>query len=157
MFGTSMHGEDIIKKDHEQLSGFKEEFCLRTAVWYYLNRLERVCVIHNKEVKVVQFSAGVRTHLSKDLYKITAAATTLLENDDVLIPALWINQKSLIAYSKSGYSDKEWALPAGWEAIDQVRIRAVDIGGKSVWRTQKVVSGHITLTLGKDEMLLVER
>ncbi|HVU83566.1 MAG TPA: endo-alpha-N-acetylgalactosaminidase family protein, partial [Puia sp.] len=156
LFGTSMHGEAIVKNDFKALTGFKEEFCLRTAVWYYLNRLKRIYVIDG-DIKVVQFSGNVRSTLSKDRYKITQDSATLLENDDVLIPALWINERSLIAYSKAGYQNKELILPPGWESVRSVKVEIVGVDGKSGFRTEKVVSGRLKLTVGKDEMLLVQR
>jgi hypothetical protein len=156
LFGTSMHGEAIIKNDFKSLSGFKEEFCLRTAVWYYLNRLTRLYAIDN-DTKIVQFSHNVRSILSKDDYKIIQGPSTLLENDDVLIPAQWINENSLIAYSKTGYQKKEWVLPHGWESVKSVKVSTVGMEGKSITRAEKVVSGRLKLSIGKDEMLLVEK
>lgn len=157
LFGTSMHGEELVKKDYLALPGFKEEFCLKTAVWYYLNRLTRLYVVNDKEFKSVQFSDAVKTFLSKDQYKITAGDATILENDDLLIPALWINKNSLIAYSKTGYENKWWILPKGWEKVKKIKISRVDVAGKTVVEIKKLNSGKLLLTVGKDEMLLLER
>jgi len=56
LFGSSMHGGDIVRKDPESLRGFKEQFCLKTAVWYCLNRLQRLQVLDGKEYTSVVFS-----------------------------------------------------------------------------------------------------
>ncbi len=156
LFGTSMHGEAIVKKDFVQLTGFKEEFCLKTAVWYYLNRLDRLYAVDG-EVKTVQFSNDVRSTLSGDIYRITQGSATLLVNDDVLIPALWLNERSLIAYSKNGYEGKEWPLPRGWESLKVVKISSVTTHGRSAARTGRVVNGKLKLAVAPDEMLLVEK
>jgi hypothetical protein len=65
LFGTSMHGEELVKKDYKDLPGFKEEFCLKTAIWYYLNRLTRIYVVNNKEYKSVQFSVTLKPFFLK--------------------------------------------------------------------------------------------
>ncbi len=156
LFGTSMHGEAIVKNDFKGLSGFKEEFCLNTAVWYYLNQLKRLYVI-DKDFKLVQFSDHVTSYLSKDQFKITQGPSVLVENNNVLIPARWINENSLIAYSKEGYQNKEWTLPSGWESVKSVKVRAVGTDGKGSSRTEKVISGRLMLSVGRDEMLLVEK
>jgi hypothetical protein len=80
-----------------------------------------------------------------------------LENDDLLIPALWINDNSLIAYSKRGYENKEWKLPEGWKNAKKVKIRKIDSTGKKLLAIQNISSGKLQLTVGKDEMLLLEK
>jgi hypothetical protein len=157
LFGTSMHGEELVKKDWKTLPGFREEFCLKTAVWFWLNRLTRLYVVNNKEFKSVQFSDSVKTFLSKDQYKITWCNATVLENNDLLIPALWINNRSLITYSKSGYENKWWDLPKGWEKLKKIRISRVDMEGKTVLGVKEINSGKVLLSVGKDEMLLLEK
>ncbi|MDR2848587.1 MAG: endo-alpha-N-acetylgalactosaminidase family protein, partial [Bacteroidales bacterium] len=42
LFGRSMHGEDLIRKDPQQLAGFLHQFCTSTLPWYFLNRLQRL-------------------------------------------------------------------------------------------------------------------
>ena len=157
LFGTSMHGEDVVKNDYQNLAGFKEQFCLKTAVWYYLNRLYRLYLINNKDIKLVQYSDNVRTFLSAKEYKITRGDATILENGDVLIPALWINNKSIIAYSKTGYENKTWELPEDWATVKKVKLSRISMDGKSNSDRVKTESGKLTLTLAKDEMILIEK
>jgi hypothetical protein len=157
LFGASMQGEEIVKKDKINLTGFKEDFCLKTVIWYYLNRLTRLYVLNTNEYKAVQFSENVRTFYSKRLYKVTQGNVTLVENDDILIPALWIDGKSLIAYSKNGYKNKTWDLPKGWSNIKTVKIMRITAEDKSDVGIRKIKSGKLTLTLAKDEMMLIER
>lgn len=157
LFGTSMHGEDIIGKDYQNLAGFKEQFCLKTAVWYFLNRLNRLYLLKGQDFKAVQYSDSVRTFLSKDVYKVTQGNITLVENGDVLIPAFWINSKSQIAYSKNGYEDKTWELPEDWASVKKIKLRRVSMEGKSRSEIIKTAFGKLHLTLGKDEMLLIEK
>jgi hypothetical protein len=157
LFGTSMHGEDIIKKDCRNLTGFKEEFCLNTAVWYFLNRLDRQYIINRKDYKAVQYSNDVMASLSNNQYKVTQGNTTLVENTDVLIPALWLGSNKLIAYSKNGYKNKFWLLPKSWTGVKNVKISRIKDGERQVLAVKKIKSGSLFLTLEKDEMILIEK
>jgi len=157
LFGTSMHGEDLIKKDPKNLAGFKAQFCLKTAVWYYLNRLKRLYVLEGKDYKAVQYSENVRTFLSKDLYKVTKGETILVENSDLLIPAPWLGENQLIAYSKSGYKNKSWILPENWKDAKEVKISRVNTDGKTALGVIRIQSGKLSLSLAKDEMIVIEK
>ena len=165
LFGSSMHGEDIVRKDSKNLPGFKEQFCLKTAVWYYLNRLNRLYYLSGDEYKSVQFSDNVRTILSKVEtgywrsagFRVTQGDVTLVENTDVLIPALWMGTGHMLAYSKKGYENRSWTLPASWKDVKEARLYRVTDGGKTESGIAKPVAGKLTLTVGKDEMILIER
>jgi hypothetical protein len=165
LFGTSMHGEDIVRKDPESLRGFKEQFCLNAAVWYYLNRLQRLQVLDGKEYKSVRFSDGVRTELTRGegrvwknaLYRISQGGVTLVENTDVLIPALWMGADAMIAYSRNGYENRSWTLPEAWKNVIEAKVCRITDEGRSESETRKLRDGKLELTLAKDEMLLIEK
>jgi hypothetical protein len=157
LFGSSMHGEDIIRRDHLNLPGFREQFCLRTVIWQYLNSLNRLYVINNPDYKAVQFSDNVRSSLTNDQYRIAKGDVTLVENGDMLVPALWLNDRSLIAYSRNGYQNKTWELPKEWAKAKTVRTSRISMGGKSQVEIRNAGQGKITLSLRKDEMLLIEK
>jgi hypothetical protein len=156
LFGTSMHGEDIVRNDYEHLSGFKEAFCLKTVIWYFLNRLERLYVVNTENYKTVGFSSDVKTVLSGGQYTLTSGTRILAENDDIFIPALWISSKSIIAYSKDGYESKTWTLPGDWSGVKSVRLCKVNDTGSEEFDVQKIYSGKITLSVKKDQMILIE-
>ena len=40
----------------------------------------------------------------------------LVENDNVFVEAKW-KEKEIIAYSKEGYSNKQWVMPGSWEGV----------------------------------------
>lgn len=157
LFGASMQGEDIVKKDKVNLTGFKEDFCLKTTIWYYLNRLTRLFVLNGNEYKAVQFSENVRTSYSKGLYKVTQDNVTFVENGDILIPALWIDGESLIAYSQDGYENKTWDLPKRWSDIRKVKVLRITAEGKKYIGIRKIKDGKLTLALAKDEMILIKQ
>ncbi|MGJ7029719.1 endo-alpha-N-acetylgalactosaminidase family protein [Niabella hirudinis] len=155
LFGTSMHGEDIVKKDKDQLAGFKEDFCTHTLVWYYLNRLQRQKLIRNGVKKEVMFSEGVRTILDKDQFKLVKNGVVLVENGDVFLPALWIGENTWIAYSRDGYQQREWALPPGLRKAGKLKAYTISVEGKQKAEPVAVQSGKGVLSLEKDQMLVL--
>jgi len=157
LFGTSMHGEDIIRKDPANLTGFREEFCLSTIPWYFLNRLDRRYLLTHADYKAVQYSENVRTLFSSGSLRITQGATVLLEDDNLLIPAQWISNTALIAYSKNGYTNKTWELPEGFSNAKKLRLYTISTSGKRKLGVSRPVAGKIVLSLEKDEMLLIEK
>jgi hypothetical protein len=165
LFGSSMHGEDIARQDPESLRGFKEQFCLKTAVWYYLNRLERMQVLDGKEYKSVVFSEKVRAELTRGegrvwknaLYQISQGDVTLVENTDVLIPALWMGAGHMLAYSKDGYENRSWTLPDDWRDATEMKLYRVTNEGKTETGVIQPIAGQLVLALGMDEMLMIEK
>ena len=122
-----------------------------------MNRLNRLYLINSKENKAVQFSDEVRSSLSEDLeYTLIQRDVKLVENDDILIPALWIGNDVLIGYSRNGYQNKTWILPKMWERGSILKISRISIEGKTLLRSVKIVDRKISLSLGKDEMVIIE-
>jgi hypothetical protein len=151
-----MHGEDIVKKDNQHLSGFKEDFCLKTVIWYFLNRLDRLYVVNSHSYKAVGFSDGVISTFSGGHYEIIQGKRLIAENDDMFIPALWINSSSIIAYSKNGYEIRTWKMPENWKGVASVKLFSVsDLGIKELG-VIKTTGGNLTLSLKKDDMILIE-
>ncbi|GAB3664397.1 hypothetical protein GCM10028791_40050 [Echinicola sediminis] len=155
LFGTSMHGEQIVKKDPENLSGFKQEFCTQALVWYFLNCLERRYYTEEDGAQAVGFSDGVSTFLENGEYKLTHNGQELVNGQDVFLPALWMEQKGVVAYSKNGYKDRKWAIPKNWTGVNQVEIFEVGIKGKTKLVEQAVHDGLLTLNMSEDQMLLI--
>jgi hypothetical protein len=156
LFGTSMHAEDIVKRDPKELSGFKEQFCLNTVIWYFLNQLERRYLLIQDDYKALQYSNGVRVSLFKDEYSITQNNSVLVENGDMMIPAQWISDDAMIAYSKKGYQNRIWQLPERFIKIRQVKIYRVSQDGNIFVKKLKVTSGSIRLSMQEDEMLFIK-
>ena len=81
---------------------------------------------------------------------------TLVENTDVLIPALWMGAGRLLAYSKNGYANKSWTLPENWKDVKEVKLSRITDEGKTKPEMTKPAAGKLDLTLAKDEMILIE-
>ena len=156
LFGTSMHGEEIIKKDPDGLQGFSADFCLKTAVWYYLNRLDRQYLVQGADFKEIGFSGNVQTYLSKDKYSISCGKVLLLDNDDVFIPALWMDHPAILCYSRKGYHNRKWRLPEDWNT-KHVKMYRITVEGNRFLGKAETKSGQISVTLDPDEELLLEK
>jgi hypothetical protein len=157
LFGTSMHGEDIVRKDPVTLEGFAWQFAARTAVWYFLNRLDRQYLVNTRDYKSVQFSNDVRTILSGNHFTVTMGDRLLVENENVFIPALWMEKQPILAYSKEGYQNKQWNLPEDWINEKKVKLSMVTDTGLKEIGTANVHKGEIILSLEKDQTILIEK
>lgn len=155
LFGTSMHGEGIIRNDPESLEGFKKDFCTKTLVWYYLNRLDRKYFVLNKKRKSVHFSEGVISLIDDVKLSVKKNDRALVEDADIFIPALWLEEKNMIAYSETGYHDKQWNLPEDWHLFSQVSIWELTTKGKEHIGTKSIKEGKLSLDLEPDQMVVV--
>ncbi len=156
LFGTSMHGEEIVGNDPERLPGFLREFCLQTVPWYFLNRHDRLRIEITPDASQAFFSEGVVTRVtSEGRITVTENGRVLRDGDDILEPALWLKQPSIIAYSAEGYADRTWDLPTDWKG--QTHINAADITATGLEKLEPllVVNRQVRLTLKPDEGLLL--
>jgi hypothetical protein len=157
LFGTSMHGEEIIRKDPEKLEGFKQDFCLKTAVWYYLNRLNRLYLVDNGDRKFVQYSDNVNVSLEGEKYLIKKGEMILVDDFNLFIPALWMDDNKILCYSRDGYKNRIWTLPPDWKGIPVVRLyRITEMGVKEIGLVPSS-EGQVVLSLRKDDMILIDK
>lgn len=156
LFGTSMHGEEIVGKDAQRLPGFLREFCLQTVPWYYLNRHERLRVDLTPEASEAFFSGDTVTRVDRaGRITMTEQGRTIRDGDDILIPALWLERLSLVAYSAEGYTSRWWELPPDWKGQTEVKTEEITASGLLAGDTLHVVNGRIQLTLKPDQGVLL--
>ena len=150
-FGSSMHGEEIWKADKDTLPGFLGMFCRTTLPWYYLGRLDRLKV----EAGAVHYSGGVIARTEDGKKIIRKGPFLLRENDDLFVPALW-NPKEIVAYSRQGYTDKSWQVPADWASVKQVTVQNITLQGLASDKTTvPVIDGAVRLTLKADQAVSI--
>ena len=150
-FGSSMHGEEIWKADKDTLPGFLGMFCRTTLPWYYLGRLDRLKV----EAGAVHYSGGVIARTEDGKKIIRKGPFLLRENDDLFVPALW-NPKEIVAYSRQGYTDKFWQVPADWASVKQVTVQNITLQGLAFdTTTVPVIDGALRLTLKADQAVSI--
>lgn len=144
--GTGMLGEGTIKSDPVNLKGFLEEFSLKTVPWYYLNRLDRISDSNG----VVTFSNNVTSEKQGGKLIVKQAGRVMRDGDDIFFPALWNEtaNKEIIAYSKSGYENRQWTLPGDWSDVPAVDIYTIGLDGLQLLEKGKRLSGGmLALTL----------
>ena len=150
-FGSSMHGEEIWKADKDTLPGFLGMFCRTTLPWYYLGRLDRLKV----EAGAVHYSGGVIARTEDGKKIIRKGPFLLRENDNLFVPALW-NPKEIVAYSRQGYTDKSWQVPADWASVKQVTVQNITLQGLASDKTTvPVIDGALRLTLKADQAVSI--
>ncbi len=151
-FGSSMHGEEIWKENKDTMPGFLGMFCRTTLPWYYLNRFDRLKV----EAGAVYYSGGVIARTEDGKKVIRNGKFLVRENDDLFVPALWNPKKEILAYSRQGYTDKSWLLPADWASVKQVTVQSITLQGlASDTTTVSVVDGALRLKLKADQAVSI--
>jgi hypothetical protein len=149
--GSSMHGEEIWLKDKENLTGFLEQFCTMSLPWYYLSQHDRIALIDS----IVYYSNGLIAGDFDGKKTIKKGDYVLVENDNVFVEALW-KEKEIIAYSKDGYSNKEWVMPQSWKGVKGVDLYKISINGiEHIESGKKIVNGRLVLSLNKEEAVSI--
>lgn len=156
LFGTSMHGEDIMRKDPDHLPDFLREFSLQTVPWYYLNRHKRLRVELTPEASEAYFSGDVISHIdATGRITISEHGRIVRDGDNILIPAFWRAGPSLIAYSAEGYVNRSWSLPPEWKGVIELNAARITASGLEGASPIKVMGGKFQLTLKPDQALLL--
>jgi hypothetical protein len=151
-----MHGEDEVTHDPQNLSGFLGEFCLHTVPWYYLNKHERLSVQIAPEMSTASFAGDVTSRVSATgRISITEHGRLLRDGEDILMPASWRTDRSLIAYSADGYKERSWELPLDWKTLQKVNVSEITLSGLRPLPPLRVVDGKIVLTLKRDHAELL--
>lgn len=145
--GSSMHGADLWIKDRENMTGFLEQFCTMTLPYYYLSQHERIALID----EILYYSDGLIAGEIDGKKTIKKGDYVLVEDDNVFVEAKWKEQE-IIAYSKEGYSNKQWVMPESWVGVKSVDLYKISIQGlEQIESGKKIENGILELTLSRDE------
>lgn len=158
LFGTNLNGEHVFLEDRplaESFADFKGKFCTMTAIFNYLNRFDRKYRVEGGGYYAVQFSDGVRSEVDNGRYMISKDGVMMVDDNDLLLPALWLDSPSMIAYSADGYKKRTWELPEGQFTASKVAVYRVDENGRELVGHKSVAGGKLTLSLAPNEMLLI--
>jgi hypothetical protein len=152
-FTTSMHGEEIFVKDKENLPGFLDQFCQQTLPWYYLSQLDRMRL---SAFGTLTYSDGVVARWEGFQRILRRGKLILRRGDDLFIPALWRDDKTIIAYSRKGYADREWLLPDDWAGVKDVDISVITLNGLVPMESgMKIENGKIQLSLLAGQAVMI--
>lgn len=150
-FASSMQGEEIFLNDKEKLPGFLDQFCTMTLPWYYLSRLKRVAFVD----ETLYYSDGVIAREENGHRIIRKDNFILRDNDNLFVPALW-QDKEIIAYSKDGYSQRNWVMPEDWASIKEVDIYSITIDGNQIKKESVPIhNGKLAISLEKGEAISI--
>jgi hypothetical protein len=147
LFGTSIHGEEIFKNDPVNLSGFLKEFCQNTLPWYFLNRLERLYFTFSPDTKTVVYSENVQTMVENKNFSLLQKGAKYIENGDVFLPALWMKEPGIVAFSDLGYQNKTWSLPVGFNEYGEFNMFEITIKGNQFIQKIKNEYGKLKFSL----------
>jgi hypothetical protein len=79
----------------------------------------------------------------------------LVEDENVFVVAGW-KDREIIAYSREGYSNKEWVMPESWKRVKSVDLYEISINGLEPFESGvKIQNGRLKLSLGKDQALSI--
>ncbi|WP_052759575.1 Ig-like domain-containing protein [Paenibacillus sp. DMB20] len=150
LFGTSMHGEDIVRKDKVRLTGFLREFSTTTLLWQYLNQFDRLS--YDSSTNTVHFSNHVTSSKQEGKRIVKQGDVLIADGTNMFVPALWRNDEpEIMAYSQDGYTDRSWKLPADWAGVQAVDVYEIGPGlPRLMSRGMTVVDGTVTLSLPPD-------
>ena len=149
--GSSMHGQGPWREDLESFPGFLGQFCTMTLPWYYLSGHERITLING----TVYYSDGLTAGEVDGKKTIKKGDYVLVEDDNVFVEAGW-KEREIIAYSKEGYSNKEWVLPKSWDTVGTADLYRISVNGlERIESAKKIEGGRLTLSLDEDEAVSI--
>lgn len=161
LFGENFQGEQFYsnRSYKENVNAFynqefMKEFCLRTLPFYYQNEYERSSVSGVLNYRKAYYNDNLKLHY-KDR-SIIHNGRLLRRDDNVFIPALWRDNKEIIAYARLGYNNREWTLPDDWSNISNVDVYVITPMGLQLIESSKPVDNmKIELTLACNEALSI--
>lgn len=101
---------------------FKERFWLEFLPWFYKNNP-----------------------------KASEEVDAMTDGTDILMPVLWCDKPTIVAYSKDGYKDKTWKMPSEMRGTDKIMLEKLSSKGPELVGVIPVINNTITLSLGRDE------
>jgi len=148
LFGTNMIGEGI---PNDQIHNYLPGFCLKTLPWQYLNRHERQQLVQEGEVEEVRFSDNLTSRVIQGKTLIKHGDVIIRDGNDVFVPALWNEDREIIAFSANGYSQRRWKLPSSFHTLNSVYIHEITIDGLRFLQEVPIVNGTVTMSLGQNQ------
>jgi len=158
-FCNNVNGEEVFRRApdlSEAFERFKEGFCKTTLITLYLNNFSRKALIRGEGGKAIGvFEDGLRTYLEDGEVDVAKDGNMLAENGNIFMPALWIGNSSVIAFSEKGYSEMTWTVPSGVKISRRAKGWTLEASGRREFKDFKVKGDKVTLSLSPGEMVLI--
>ena len=158
-FGDNLAGEAVFRRNLDldrALDVFKREFCKTTLVCQYLNTFKRKALLEGRGGSIGVFEDGVRTMWKGGRLGVEKDGELLSDGCDMLIPALWLGEGALVAYSERGCRDRTWKVPAGVKLANKAKACTVTAKGREPFSRFKVEGDSVIITLSPNEMVLIQ-
>ncbi len=155
VFGSNDDLESLLKSGDPDYKEVTRRLCTSSFIANYLNRHERKVFIHNPAYGKVEYSDGLVAEATNVHYTVTKNGITLVEDDDILIPALWVGDNALVAYSSDGYRNRTWYLLPEFQSKGKATVYAVDENGRHLLKSVSYSNGRIRLSVNPKQMLLI--
>ena len=162
ILGTNANAETIFNNGlsrEQQFTWWKQEFCKKSTVYLYLNNFGRKEMLYDPGDadgrNIAVFEKGVRSFYDHGVMHLAKDGNELVNGGDVFIPAVWLGDESVVAYSESGYTDRTWTLPAGCNLPEGVSAWTIDWNGRTSFTDFKVNDRSVTLSLAPGQMVII--
>ena len=136
-FGSNVNGEAVFRRNPDldrALDVFKREFCKTTLVCQYLNTFKRKALLEGRDGSIGVFEKGVRTMWKGGRLSVAKDGEILSDGSDMLIPALWLGNGALVAYSEKGCRDRKWKVPTGVKLANKAKACTVTAKGREAFK-----------------------
>ena len=158
-FGSNVNGEALFMRNPDvakALDLFKRELCKTVLLTQYLNTFGRQALIEGKDGSIGVFEKGVRTIWKDGRLSVAKDGEILSDGSDMLIPALWLGDGTLVAYSEKGGHDRTWKVPSGVKLSNKANAWTVSSKGREAFNKFKIEGDYVTITLAPNEMVLIQ-
>ena len=139
------------------LNNFNRNFCAWTVPCYFLNRLERKSYTVTDTYQEARFANDVVSRLDNDgHYTLKQGDRLMMENENVFVPALWMEGKAIIAYSTDGYEEKTWDLPPDWSGVSKAELFDVTPDAVTSKGAVTIQNNRLTISVPQGRQILIK-
>ncbi len=160
LFGDNVNAECVFsayRNDKAKaFAEFKRGFCEKTLIAQFLNRFGRKELLAGADGWILEFEDGVRTMLKGGVLSVAQGDALLAEGGDVFMPAGWLGDRAVVAYSANGYADRVWTVPPGVELSGSVRGWTVNATGLKPFKGFSVAGRRVTISLASGQMVVLK-
>ena len=157
-FGNNVNAEQLFRSTPnlaDAFEVFKKEFCKTTLICQYLNTFGREMLVADKNGNGIGvMDDGLRTMYRDGKTYVAKDGEMLAEEGDIFIPAKWLGDHAIVAYSEQGCEERTWTIPAGTKLGRKTKAWLISDKGRSEFRNFSKSRNSITLSLEPGEMVL---
>lgn len=148
LFGESCYGEPFWGNENwTKGRSIKNDFFLKFPQFYFLNHFERLSVEGSGDNRVANYSDGVKVSLADQT--ITQWGRIIRKGNTLFIPALWREDRGVIAYSSTS-GKKVFDIPFNWAGVEKVSIQKITSDGLSLIAVKKISENQLSFYLEQE-------